>query len=264
MGFIRAIKDRDYTSIKNKIFEDPKISLKAKGLLGFMFTKPDTWDFSVNGLKSQLKEGRDSISGALKELEDFGYLSRIEVRNEKGHFKDYDYWITDDPTTNLPNTENPSSGNQLQVSTNLSNDSIKVNTKESPKTLFSDDPPKKPKKEFSPQLREFTSQLAKQFPKDIVAKLTKSQKTKWVDTVDKLIRLDSFTNEQIEKSIKLGREDKFWRTNFLSINKLRQKNKDDVMYVDVFLALGDSYQNRKKETGGGNFVNSEMTEYDLL
>lgn len=226
-----------------------------------MFSKPDNWDFSLNGLKSQLKEGRDSISGALKELEKYGYLSRIEIRNDKGQFKDYDYWITDDPNTTLPNTENPTSGNQLQVNTNLSKDSIKVNTKEDPKTLFSGDPPEKPKKEFDPQVSSLTLKLSKKFPEVVVKKLTSSQKIKWVDTVDKLLRIDKYSAEEIERAVENGRSDRFWETNFLSINKLRNKNKEGLMYIQVFLNLKSS---QKLGAGDSNYVEGEMTKADLL
>ena len=63
---------------------------------------------------------------------------------------------------------------------------------------------------------------------------TKSQKNKWLDTIDKLNRIDGIPFNQIIDVVRKTRSDEFWSKNFLSITKLRKKNKDDVSYVVVF------------------------------
>jgi hypothetical protein len=61
------------------------LSLKAKGLWAFIMSKPDEWNRSAaEVLESQLKEGRDAIMAALKELEVAGYLERGEKRLNNG------------------------------------------------------------------------------------------------------------------------------------------------------------------------------------
>ena len=42
-------------------------------------------------IATQMKEGREAIRSALKELEEAGYLKRIPKRNEKNGFSGYDY-----------------------------------------------------------------------------------------------------------------------------------------------------------------------------
>jgi uncharacterized protein YdaU (DUF1376 family) len=59
---------------------------------------------------------------------------------------------------------------------------------------------------------------------------------KSIETFDKLLRIDKYTTEQIKNVIKFAREDTFWSQNFLTPNKLRDKNKEGVKYIDVFLA----------------------------
>jgi hypothetical protein len=59
---------------------------------------------------------------------------------------------------------------------------------------------------------------------------------KSLDIFDKLMRIDGYTKDQIMQAIKFGRGDPFWSSNFLSPQKLRNKNKDGVKYIDVFLA----------------------------
>ena len=60
------------------------------------------------------------------------------------------------------------------------------------------------------------------------------QKQEWIDTLDKLVRIDKKTPEQIRNIIKRTRMDDFWRTNFLSVMKLRKKNKEGICYFIVF------------------------------
>ena len=63
---------------------------------------------------------------------------------------------------------------------------------------------------------------------------TPSTQGKWLDTIDKLIRIDKRTPEQILDVIAKTRADAFWRLNFRSIIKLRDKNKEDIPYLVVF------------------------------
>ena len=86
MAIIREEHQQNYTVIKNQIFNNPKMSIKAKGLLCFMLSKPNGCDFSINGLKSQLKEGRDSIASTLRELEDFKYIRSEQSKNGSKFF----------------------------------------------------------------------------------------------------------------------------------------------------------------------------------
>jgi hypothetical protein len=57
---------------------------------------------------------------------------------------------------------------------------------------------------------------------------------RWMDTIDKLIRIDKRTPDQIYTLIQKTRADAFWNKNFRSIVKLRDKNKEDISYLIVF------------------------------
>lgn len=57
---------------------------------------------------------------------------------------------------------------------------------------------------------------------------------KWLHTIDKLHRIEKLPYETIVEITKLARQDSFWSKNFLSIQKLRKKNSEGVMYVVVF------------------------------
>ncbi|HPZ75232.1 MAG TPA: helix-turn-helix domain-containing protein [Candidatus Pacearchaeota archaeon] len=74
-----------------KLLNSKEISLKAKGIFAYIQSKPKDWQFSVDRISSQMKEGQEAIRSALKELEEAGYLKRVPKRNEKNWFSGYDY-----------------------------------------------------------------------------------------------------------------------------------------------------------------------------
>ena len=131
MSVFRINKTANYTVMSNHHFKEKGMSLKAKGLLSLMLSLPDDWDYSISGLATLSKDGKDSIMSALAELEKFGYLSRARITNEKGQFAGVEYNIYEIPQEKKPNTdkpnsateelENPNTENAVQLNTNLTN-----------------------------------------------------------------------------------------------------------------------------------------------
>lgn len=87
---------RFFGAVPNELLNNPDISFKAKGLYAYLNSKPDNWDFSVEGISAQVKEGIDSVRAGIHELEKFGYLKRIKHQNEKG-FWEIDYMLFECP-----------------------------------------------------------------------------------------------------------------------------------------------------------------------
>lgn len=126
MAKITVKKKTNYTTIDNNIFKNKKLSLKARGLLSTMLSLPDEWDYTVSGLCSILKDGKSSIQSALKELEENGYLVRIQTKDKNGRFSSTDYTLFEIPLDEKPLTENPSTDNlsaenRPQLNTNILN-----------------------------------------------------------------------------------------------------------------------------------------------
>jgi hypothetical protein len=132
MAVIRVNKTADYTVISNTHFKEKGMSLKAKGLLSMMLSLPDDWDYSIAGLVTLSKDGKDSVVNALTELEEFGYLKRTRLTNEKGQFAGYDYDIYEKPQQGKPYAEKPHSEKPPQLNTNKSS-TKKLSTKEKKK-----------------------------------------------------------------------------------------------------------------------------------
>lgn len=106
MSVIRIKKNKNYTVMSNYHLKEKNMSLKAKGLLSVMLSLPEDWDYSVLGLTAICKESKTSIQCILKELEEYKYLTRNRIQNEKGQFE-YIYNIYENPQTNNQCTDKP-------------------------------------------------------------------------------------------------------------------------------------------------------------
>ena len=112
MSVFRINKTANYTVMSNHHFKEKKMSLKAKGLLSLMLSLPDDWDYSISGLATLSKDGKDSIMSALAELEKFGYLTRKRLTDERGRFAGVEYNIFEIPQPKEPVSENSNSANE--------------------------------------------------------------------------------------------------------------------------------------------------------
>lgn len=114
MAVFRVEKTKDFTVMSNHHLRNVSLSLKAKGLLSLMLSLPDNWDYTTKGLAHICKDGVDSISSAIKELEKQGYLTRRRLRDYHGRLGDIEYVIHEKPvlpdghdTVLPPKRENP-------------------------------------------------------------------------------------------------------------------------------------------------------------
>lgn len=133
MEICRVVKTKDYTVMSNYHLRDRRLSAKEMGLLSFVLSLPDDWDFTIRGLIGLMRDGKDSIYGALRNLEAFGYVRRRQRRNAKGQLSRVEYSFFEQPQTApqppekleipafVPHTENPHAGNPSQRNTKLTN-----------------------------------------------------------------------------------------------------------------------------------------------
>lgn len=97
--------DIPYTQVVNSVLTDPELSLRAKGLYGYLFSKPDGWEFHINAIAKELKESIKIIRATIKELVEAGYIIREQV-NENGKFGGMIYCFNEDRVTKTPCTQN--------------------------------------------------------------------------------------------------------------------------------------------------------------
>jgi hypothetical protein len=127
MEVIRVIKNKNYTTISNQLFKSKGISLKAKGLMGYLLSLPSDWNLSINGIVACSKEGRTAIRNVFTELINAGYIERKQIRN-KGKFVGYDYFVFEQPKLGNPTTAKCKSDINLQISKEVIKEKINKNT----------------------------------------------------------------------------------------------------------------------------------------
>lgn len=93
MSVIRVKHEKNYVVLQKEILENPKISLKAKGLWAFCMAKPDDWEFHVTQLADSLLEAKDALMTGIKELIKFGYMVKIQNKRTNGQWDEVDYEI---------------------------------------------------------------------------------------------------------------------------------------------------------------------------
>ena len=127
MAVFRVEKTKDFTIMCNHHLRNTELSLKAKGLLSLMLSLPEDWDYTTKGLAHICKDGVDSITTALKELERHGYLTRQRLRYENGQLGDIEYTIHEKPVNAekqvnpkqvKPEQAEPGQENPAQLNTN--------------------------------------------------------------------------------------------------------------------------------------------------
>lgn len=74
-----------YTQVLNDVLYDKTISLRAKGLYAYLFSKPDGWQFHMSIIEKEVLESKGQMYTAIKELIEKGYITRRQV-NENGVF----------------------------------------------------------------------------------------------------------------------------------------------------------------------------------
>ncbi len=109
-NIIRVEKREKFTIISRALLEDKNLHWSTRGILAYLLCKPDNWILRVTDLKNQGDLGRDAIYKRLKNAIEYGYINRIDHRDDKGRVTGVEYIVHEKPRGLLP--ENPETGNQ--------------------------------------------------------------------------------------------------------------------------------------------------------
>lgn len=97
MAVIRGdLEAGNFFVMRRAAIEDDRLSLKAKGLLAYLLSKPPGWKVSTSQLAGMGPDGKDAVGTAMRELVACGYSAMVEIR-KMGGTVGYDYIITDVP-----------------------------------------------------------------------------------------------------------------------------------------------------------------------
>jgi hypothetical protein len=228
-----------FTIVPNSIFRHKDISASATGLYCWLFSHDAKTEMTVQFICGHFKDGKDAINKRLKELIDKGFLVRKELRNE-GKFAGYNYFLNEEPSNSKethrsgknrggktaavkPGPVNPQQSNTINtnVITNKRNTNVRSATKSK-----------------TPPYNEITLKafphFVELFPIQYKPK-GENQKNKWLDCLDKIQRIDKYDLHKVYEVTKELRSDDFWQTNFLTILKFRNLDKNGIKYIDRFM-----------------------------
>ena len=96
--------------LDNGFLRNKNLSLKARGLLATILSQRDDWDFSVRGFEAILPNGRAAIESTVKELENAGYISRLQQEHgEDGRMLPGKWDVHERPARDEPAMRGPPS-----------------------------------------------------------------------------------------------------------------------------------------------------------
>ena len=92
----RGVRNARYTTVPNHVFEDQRLSMEARWLLGYLLSKPDNWTVRMGDIRKKGGCGRDKARSMVSELVDAGYMQREDARKD-GKFNGLALVIYDEP-----------------------------------------------------------------------------------------------------------------------------------------------------------------------
>ena len=242
IGIIIKPKRLDrYTAIPLSILREKQLSMSATGLFCWLYSHDSGRQMTIEFINGHFKDGRDAIRSRILELEQKGFLKRQKIRD--GSRFVYNFELVDAPKmgvgksdvgksdVGISGAENPTQSKYHINKINKISDKMNKMNKIKNKVIF-------------PEIViSAFDHIEKQFP-ERYRPSTKEQKEKWFDTIDKLDRINGVSPRKLYLLIQEILKDDFWRQNFLTIHKLRQRNKQGVLWIDVFMErYGKEFEN---------------------
>jgi hypothetical protein len=103
---IRAPRRYRFVTINQDAVEDSRLSWAARGLLGYLLSRPDDWKVLIKDLQRRGDLGRDGIYKLLRELRETGYVQYQRTRDGQGRMRGGIYFVREIPSPHpdLPDT----------------------------------------------------------------------------------------------------------------------------------------------------------------
>ena len=124
----RVVKNKDnpFVTLHKASIYDAAISWKAKGILAYILSRPDTWQVYESEVCRHSKDGIKATRSGFHELIRAGYITRTQKRLESGHFSGYEYLVYETPQlqpiiTEVPKPEN---GKRHPINNDLNNNDV--------------------------------------------------------------------------------------------------------------------------------------------
>ncbi|QDP47663.1 MAG: hypothetical protein Tp123DCM300541_18 [Prokaryotic dsDNA virus sp.] len=218
------------------------LSMSSVGFYCWLFTQKANVPITFDVIKKTFNVSNHTIRKQIKELENSKFLSKIPIRNA-GKFGGFSYYIANPTMLKKPNPVNlirsqslsniinntNNNINNTSNNTNTSNINNNINNNNNNSGKFKDE-------NLFSEINKNMEHFMALFPKKYWP-ISEQEKTKWIDCIYKAVTIDKYKLKELYVIIKKIRTDNFWSVNFLTILKIRKKNKDGIKYIDFFNEL---------------------------
>lgn len=214
----------DFTQVPNSWFRTRGLSLKATGLLCFMQSVGEEWEFTIAGLCAIFSDGERSVRGAIEELRQAGLINYEQTKDAAGHFQKNRIKLYRTPQTNrndeTPSRQNAVTAKKQTINKNSNKEKLLIKKKDNIMSAPAEPAPTR-------QLPKEAYQLAERLHKWILKnkadrKIQDGWRERWADEIDKMHRIDGREWRRIAGAIDWSQRDEFWHQNILSGANLRK------------------------------------------
>jgi hypothetical protein len=110
MTIVRREHRAQFTIVPNAIFRDDRLSIEAKGVLGYLLSRPHNWQVRLDHIGRTLRVGRKKLQRIFRELIGAGYVTREQLRTtDASRFCEIDYVVRDVPLGLIDPVDTPPS-----------------------------------------------------------------------------------------------------------------------------------------------------------
>ncbi len=94
MSIIKNKLKTNFSQIPNNLILDNRLSCGSKVVMMYLFSLPDGWIINNTDVMKKLRIGtRGTLSKYWKELLNANWISRCRLKNNKGHFDNFEYTL---------------------------------------------------------------------------------------------------------------------------------------------------------------------------
>lgn len=208
-------KFENFVIVPREVLRDKRLSTGAVGLFCFLISHDSKFRINIQYTVNAFKDGKDAIYSRYKELIEFGYLEKKQVKDKSNKFLGYNYIIS------LPGKKETATGKAVNGKAVNGKSATKYNN------IIHNI------KQYKEVYTKCFESLVLLFPNEYRPK-NDTDKNNWLNVISELDRLDKVSPRQVYYITKKTLDDDFWKNNFTSPLKLRRKNKDGVKWVFVF------------------------------
>jgi hypothetical protein len=112
MPRIRKSHAANFTTIGNALIQNKALSWKARGIMIYLLSMPEDWEFNLSDLANRAPDGKAALRTGIDELKALGYIDIVRDRAEAGTFDGWTWYVYEQPKADNRNSDNPNSDNR--------------------------------------------------------------------------------------------------------------------------------------------------------